>query len=170
MHCLNAMQAKSKFRAVGYTNNWLDLHWSSGGTRCLTPHGQQGSLAPSYYGTMKEGLRQWVSLRAVRTLLAFFWQVKLLHQVVSALCVIFQQREIWVWLGASGETFFSETFSAAWLYRALLLVTAEEKQVHAVSMSQTWCRWNREAGLPSGADEVSPVFTTSQETISTRKQ
>lgn len=70
-------------------------------------------------------------------MLAFFGQVQQLHlllpllrerQVVPVLCIVFQQREIWGRLGASGATFFSETFSVVWLYRALLLGTAEERQ------------------------------------------
>lgn len=43
------------------------------------------------------------------------------HQVVTVLCIIFQQYEIWGRFRVSGETFCSETFSVGWLYGAFLL-------------------------------------------------
>lgn len=117
----------------------------------MAPRGQHGAFAPSHCGTTKERLRQRASLRAGGSALAFFGQVQQLHlllpllrerQVVPVLCVVFQQREIWGRLGASGATFFSETFSVVWLYRALLPGTAEERQ--AVQRQSAEC----------GADET----------------
>lgn len=93
-----------------------------------------------------EGKAQTAGVPAGRgCVLAFFGQVQQLHlllpllrerQVVPVLCIVFQQREIWGRLGASGETFFSETFSVVWLYRALLLGTAEERQARAASIGR----------------------------------
>lgn len=79
-------------------------------------------------------------------ILTFLGEVQLLHlliplldeyQLMPALCVVFQQRNIWDRLGEKSS-------SKLWIYRALLFFTAEDLQAHAASISQTRCRWNCE--------------------------